>query len=437
MQKLLTDKFVQGIKGTGKLQRFADTLAPNLMLKVQPTGTKVWVWSGRVDGKMTEKTLGRYPALDLADAREQANELTVRRDTGGEVTTLKEARQEAERKKEVEQAAAAFEEQVRSIRTCQWLFELYMEHDGGAKKTAAEKWRVWNVDIKPVVGHMPVEDVDHNILMDIITAKHKVSPISARNLVAHIKRTFRWAVTHGRHLTKMTVNPAVDLFKIAPKAERKRFLNEFEIACFFEAVAEMGTSAKEGLILVAYTGVRQQECFAAKWKEFDLTKGYWIIPADRTKNGVEHLVPLPATMLSLVKALKAGQKVKSDFLFPQDSDPTQCRPKTSFSNIIESMNIKTARIAAKKQPGVEVEHFTIHDLRRTMVSHMNGMLDDEDEPMIPQDIVERCVNHTITGVAGTYNRHAYLKEKKRAFRLWAEQLNKIRGINVVEIAQAA
>ena len=75
---------------------------------------------------------------------------------------------------------------------------------------------------------------------------------------------------------------------------------------------------------------------------------------------------------------------------------------------------------------VTVPHWSIHDLRRTMSTGMNGMIEPDGTSLIPDHIVERCLNHTIPGVARTYNKHGYLKEKRRAFELWADHVTKLR-----------
>lgn len=436
MRLALTSKFLEGLKGNGVKQRFSDEFSPNLVLYVQPSGTMAWSWDGRIDGVKKKISLGRYPAVSLKEARNKANAIAIDRERNRGIGDLVERRDRERRAKEEAEQIAAEAEERRASRTGQWLFQLYMENEGSTRKSAKEKWRIWNVDFKATIGSMPVDDITHEILMGIVRRKHATAPIQSRNLVAHIKRVFKWAITHGRHLTQMSVNPAADLYKLGSKPERIRFLNEFEIGCFFEAIGEMTSSSRLGLELILYTGVRQQECFAARWEEFDLTKGYWVIPAQRAKNAHEHLIPLPATMIRMLRNLHKDSGGRG-FLFPKTGNGEEPRPATSFSNLIESMNNKTRRVALGRAKKAVVEHFTIHDLRRTVVSGMNGLLDKDDMPIIPSDVVERCVNHLIGGVKRTYNRHAYLAEKRRAFRHWADHLNRIRGLNVIEFPKVA
>jgi integrase len=78
-----------------------------------------------------------------------------------------------------------------------------------------------------------------------------------------------------------------------------------------------------------------------------------------------------------------------------------------------------------------VKGWTLHDLRRTARSLMS-------RAGISPDVAERCLAHTIGGVRGTYDRHEYLEEKRRAFEALAAQIERIvnpPGANVVPIGR--
>lgn len=73
-----------------------------------------------------------------------------------------------------------------------------------------------------------------------------------------------------------------------------------------EAVG-MGARALELTIL---TAARSGEIRGAKWEEFDLESGTWVVPAERMKAKKEHRVPLSRQALTLLKALpREGRRV--------------------------------------------------------------------------------------------------------------------------------
>jgi integrase len=68
----------------------------------------------------------------------------------------------------------------------------------------------------------------------------------------------------------------------------------------------------------------------------------------------------------------------------------------------------------------EFEHFTLHDLRRTARTHLEAI-------GVAPHVAERCLNHSVRGLVGVYNRYDYLDERRSALESWA---NFIDGLNV-------
>ncbi len=62
--------------------------------------------------------------------------------------------------------------------------------------------------------------------------------------------------------------------------------------------------------------------------------------------------------------------------------------------------------------------YTPHDLRRTFVTRLNSI-------GIEPHIVEKCLNHSMQGVMGVYNKWEYPDDRIKAANLWAAELEKI------------
>ena len=77
------------------------------------------------------------------------------------------------------------------------------------------------------------------------------------------------------------------------------------------------------------------------------------------------------------------------------------------------------------EPVDALSRWTLHDLRRTVVTGMN-------ELGIQPHIVEAVVNHVSgrakAGVAGVYNRATYATEKRMALQAWADHLDHLLGL---------
>ena len=65
----LTAAFVRSVTRAGK---YGDQ--HGLILRVQPSGSKQWIWRGTVGGKRRDLGLGGYPYVTLAEARAKAFE---------------------------------------------------------------------------------------------------------------------------------------------------------------------------------------------------------------------------------------------------------------------------------------------------------------------------------------------------------------------------
>ncbi len=404
--KTLTNTLLNGLKPETERYEVSDAATNNLCVVVYPTGRLSWLWRGRINGRLKKFTLGRYPTHSLAEARVWAAEVSRGRDHGVNVVEVAAAVEEA--KKEVD------------ARTCDWLFALYMEHEGNSRASAPEKWRLYNRDIKPAIGDRSVMSITHADLAAITRAKVKTAPTASNALQRLIRRWFRWSITHGRDLSGLVDDPARDLPKFAPDKTRDRFLNDFEIRVLLEAMQKSRSRFIQPLSLILYTAVRRAEAFELPWSELDLDKGDWMIPRTRTKNGVDHLLPLPHEMVSLLNGIEPVTGMK--LVWPGKG--RSGLPMSGFSNAIEALQSEMTAIASAK--GRLLDPWSIHDLRRTVITGMNALRGLGDQSLIPEHVVERVANHKPPRLQGIYNRHSYYAEKKQALRHWADHLATLR-----------
>jgi hypothetical protein len=68
-----------------------------------------------------------------------------------------------------------------------------------------------------------------------------------------------------------------------------------------------------------------------------------------------------------------------------------------------------------KRPGDALAPWVVHDLRRSMATHMERI-------GIEPHVIEVCLGHVLKGVAGTYRQYAHLPEKAVVLQEWANEL---------------
>jgi integrase len=139
---------------------------------------------------------------------------------------------------------------------------------------------------------------------------------------------------------------------------------------------------------------------AARMADNELSGDDWIVPAARYKTKLDHVVPLSQTARDLLASIPRIKGVA--YIFTTGSEPI-----SGFSKFKETFDEECG-----------VTGWTLHDLRRTGRSLMSRAGVDADH-------AERCLGHVITGVRGTYDRHAYHAEKKQAFEVLAAQIDRI------------
>jgi integrase len=142
----------------------------------------------------------------------------------------------------------------------------------------------------------------------------------------------------------------------------------------------------------------------------------WTIPASRTKNKKEFVLPLPPLARDIIAGVK--QVERSDFVFTT----TGRTAVSGFSKTKKRLDELMSENASENNVSIldTLTAWRLHDLRRTAATIMN------DSPPnglgIAPHIVEACLNHisgSRVGVAGVYNRAEYLPEKLAAFQRWA------------------
>ena len=153
--------------------------------------------------------------------------------------------------------------------------------------------------------------------------------------------------------------------------------------------------------------VRKMELLAAKWSDFDLEQGLWLLNADN-KTGRELAIPLSEQAITYLQELKVFS-CGSPFLFPA----RVIRQNQRFGHI----SADTLNVALKRLELGDIEHFTVHDMRRTARTHLSIL-------GVPSDIAERALNHTIKGMEANYNQYQFLPQRKEALDKWADFLER-------------
>jgi integrase len=174
--------------------------------------------------------------------------------------------------------------------------------------------------------------------------------------------------------------------------ECKRFLSNGELVRVYPKLLSIGYPGGHALALIMLTGRRPDEVFSAEWSEFDLGKGVWLLPADRSKanNGKSHLIPLSAAALGIVRDAAERQAGVGRFVFHRDGVDA---PIDNIRADVRQVNEVGAPFAAMSLDPDQRGPWTPHDLRRTAATHME-LLGTSDA------VIGAALNHSAKGKRG-------------------------------------
>jgi integrase len=378
MRAKLSPKLVEHLKAPGpKRMDVWDTALQCFGMRVSLTGRKTWFVIVRAGGRQKRVTIGTYPAISLAEARAEARKV-IRDAQLGVLDDPKSS------------PALTLGE------TVPLFIQLYAKpKNRGWRESERLLGKFQGLFSKPVVD---IKRSDIVRLLDEIVASG--TPYRANRALSALKKLMNWALDRGM----IEVNPIAGLKPPHRERAREDVLADDDLLSLMQSADAEGYPFGEALKLLILTGQRRSEVAQMRWSELNIERATWTIPAERSKNGQSHEVPLSSDALSLLRSLP--RFLASDWVFTT----TGRGPVSGFG-----------RVKRRLQAAGGSELWRIHDLRRTVAS---GMARIGIEP----HVIEKVLNHKsgiISGVAAIYNRYAYEKEKRLALEKWAAHVGRI------------
>ncbi len=410
----LTTKGIEALKPGEARREVPDGLVPGLYMVVQPSGKKGWALRYRLGGKPAKMTLGAFPALSVAAARERARSALIEVAKGVDPAgAARVAKTEAEAKAERDRVSA--------------VIDLFIErHAKPKQKSWVETRRVFDREVIPFWGARTLGSITraevHELLDRVVD---RGSPIMANRVLAAVRKLFNWSVERG-----LVAASPCDKIK-APGAERSRdrILTDAELRAVWEAGDAVGWPFGPLVQLLLLTGQRREEVGAMRWAELDLDAGIWTLPKERAKNAKAHLVPLsPQAVAILRKVPRIEVEGAPGYVFTT----TGATSISGFSKAKSRVDALVARELGETPPA-----WVIHDLRRTFASNLARL-----GTALPT--IERLLNHisgpSFGGVAGVYQRHGFEPEMRRAVDAYGDFIGRLvdrSGSNVVALPRAS
>ncbi|WP_199029078.1 integrase arm-type DNA-binding domain-containing protein [Ralstonia sp. ASV6] len=407
---VLTPTRLNNAKPKDKPYKLAD--GGGLFVLISPGGAKNWKYQYPLGGKRCEVTIGRYPEIGVADARDRHAEYRAMVERGEDPAGH---RREKKAERAVRAARDADEGQFK-VFSLKWIDErLAGKTDGYRKQIRSRLDRfVW-----PAIGRKALDDVKPAHVLAIIEGL-RPTPNTAEGVRLIIQQCYDYAIQ------KLLVesNPARPLRGVitVPKAEHHRHLSESQLGAFWRALGKQGAhpSTTAAAYVLMYSMCRKNEVLRARWSEFDLDKAQWDIPAERMKSRRPHRVYLSRQALEVLQVQRAVSG-GYEYVFPSPSIPTVPLADATLNHLFKRLDFG-------------VPEFSPHGTRGTAATLLR-------EHGFSRDVVELLLAHTERNqTAASYHHHELETERRRALQYLADEIDRLAAIagagNVVNLKQA-
>lgn len=389
----LTARQISTAKPTEKPYKLSD--GGGLYLLVNPNGSRYWRMKYRYAGKEKLLSIGVYPDVTLAEARDKRIEAKRILATGDDPSEVKQAAREAK--------SLAVNNSFELL-ALEWHDHKKSSWSSGYADDILEYLRK---DIFPYIGKKAITDIKPMTMLSVL------KKMEERGVLDKLKKTrqacrqiFTYAIITGR----AEFNPVTDLVGAlkTPKQQHFPHLMPDQIGPFIHAVNAYSGSkvTRIATLLLMYTSVRTIELRASEWNEFDLDNDLWQIPKERMKMRRPHLVPLSRQVKSHLSELKEITGW-GKYVFPGRNDAHKPMSEASINQVIKRIGF------AGKVTG--------HGFRHTMSTLLH-------EKGFNSAWIEAQLAHADRNtIRGTYNHAQYLDGRRKMLQWYADYLDELAG----------
>lgn len=373
-----------------------------LYLLVRKTGSKLWQMKYRYIGKEKVLSIGQYPTITLAEARnarDKAKKLLAANPPIDPMAYKEEQKREAVRNNENSFKAVAIE--WHELNTERW-----------SENYARKVMRGLELNVFPFIGHRPISEISPPELLS--ECLRKIEKRGSLDIASRTKQicgqVFRYGIQTGRCQWNAAENLQGALK--TKKTEHFKAIDLKDLPAFLKALerneARIFERTRRAVWLSLYTFCRPVEIRKARWSNINFEDKLWTIPADMMKSGRDHIVPMSEQVIELFKEqLKEVEVLNTDWVFP-----SQVRPRNPMSDGTVNKAIKRLGF------GNEMVAHGFRALARTTI---------REKLKYDSEVIEKQLAHKTKNPLGeAYDRTQFIEERIIMMQDWANFLD---GIN--------
>lgn len=394
----LTDTAIRNANPREKAYRINEF--GGLSLEVRTTDKKCWRFRGTYNGKEILLSLGVYPAVTLAAARDRCKECQEQLAHG--------VNPSAKRKEEKAAQTAVLTFEALAL---EWHARTKAKWSEGHATRILYRLRR---EIFPFIGSLPANDIPPKKILEVLRImENRGATDLAHRMHQAVGQVLRYGVATGRvdrdssADLRGALTPVSRRHNPCPKDHRG-------IAALMRAIYDYQGShvIRCALRLTPLVFVRPGELRHAKWADIDTTTAEWRYFVTKTKT--QHIVPLSRQAIEVLEELRPLTGSEA-YVFPG----RRSEPRPMSENTIN---------AALRTMGFSRDEITAHGFRGMASTALNEM-------GWHHDAIERQLAHKESNsVRAAYNHADYLQERRRMMQAWADYLDQLReGAKIIPL----
>jgi integrase len=415
--KGFTTKFLDNLKPADKRIELADNGKAGLRLRLEPSGTRTFVWYYKDGPKTRVLTLGRYGKGDGHISLKQARD---------QLDKAKERHREGERPGLVPDAP----------KTVEGLCEIFYKRRILRHRTRPEEVRrILDNDVIPGIGKKQLRTLTAPTVAAVVErVVDRGAETHAGKVLATLKQLFKFAEARGY----IDRSPAYALDRKdlgVIDTIRDRHLDQSELKELWQAInraPRMSEQTRYALKILILTGVRTGELLKARWEHIDLGKGEWFIPTENSKT-TKWTVPLVPAVVRLFRELQdiAGESewVLASTRRKDDEKDRPISDKSLNRALRRLFDLKVKDKDGNEYPLLNIPHVRVHDFRRTLRTQLEDLKAVDNETgrryTIEPHVAEKCLNHSLGRIDKTYNKNTLFTKRREALQAWADRVDVI------------
>lgn len=392
--KALASTEVKSAKPQEKAYNLND--GDGLSLRVEPSGTRRWLFSYRLNKKRKTYTFGSYPQISLKEARDNRDKFRSMVRDGVDPNPKNQILGVTRKDENFNELKSLLDDYIKTRN------DISDAHREDIYKKVSN-------NIVPHFNNVPLQSIQHSSFVKIFKQiADRGASETSRRLFGMIDKMFRYATTVGL----MEYNPLgnIDINVLVPKKKAQNFAhidNKKELAELLSDLEDYkgDVSTMICLRLASHIFLRSNPLRHIEWKEIDFEEKMLYIPASKMKMDREHIVPLSKKVIALFKQIEPITRHKSIYVFPS--------PYSNSKPISEgTLTVALKRIGYKGR-------MTVHGFRHTASTFLHENMYVHN---VHSDAIEMQMAHKPRGVKAIYNKAQYIEERKRLMEWWSDFL---------------